>query len=133
MGTDQSQDPLMFETPENPTWMSGASVSDDGDYILVSIAESTDPVNKLYIAKRTDDWVTKGLSFVKVVDNFEASYDYVTNDGPIFYFKTNLNAPKYKVVSLDFTKGFEPGAVRNSYSFLLWISHTTRFFFLADL
>jgi len=111
MGTEQSQDPLVFETLESPTWMSSAYLSDDGDYVLVSISESTDPVNKLYIAKRTDDWLAKGLQFVKVVDNFDAAYDYITNDGPIFYFKTNLNAPKYKIVSLDFSKAGDSEAV----------------------
>lgn len=36
-----------------------------------------------------------------VVDVFEASYQYITNEGTLFYFKTNLNAPKNRVVKYD--------------------------------
>lgn len=37
---------------------------------------------------------------VKLVDNFEASYDYVANEGDTFYFMTNLDAPRYRWGSL---------------------------------
>ena len=36
-----------------------------------------------------------------MVDNFDASYRYVTNVGRTFYFQTNKDAPKYKIASLD--------------------------------
>lgn len=42
-------------------------------------------------------------SFIKVIDNFEALYDYITNDGTTFYFKTNLNAPNYRVIKINLT------------------------------
>jgi hypothetical protein len=35
---------------------------------------------------------------VKLVDNFDNKYDYITNDGRTFFFLTNRDAPKYKVV-----------------------------------
>lgn len=34
---------------------------------------------------------------VKLVDNFDSLYEYVTNDGRAFWFRTNMDAPKYKV------------------------------------
>ena len=34
---------------------------------------------------------------VKLVDNFDSLYSYVTNEGRTFWFRTNLDAPKYKV------------------------------------
>ena len=36
---------------------------------------------------------------VKLVDDFEAGYSYVANDGDRFVFRTNLDAPNYKLVS----------------------------------
>ncbi len=38
----------------------------------------------------------KKLPLVKLIDNFDAAYSYIANDGPIFYFKTNLDAPRYR-------------------------------------
>lgn len=34
---------------------------------------------------------------VKLVDNFDSLYDYVTNEGTSFWFRTNMDSPKYKV------------------------------------
>jgi prolyl oligopeptidase len=40
----------------------------------------------------------KPLPVVKLVDNFDASWDYVANDGEAFTLKTNLDAPRYRWV-----------------------------------
>ena len=32
----------------------------------------------------------------KLIDNFDAGYDYITNNGTLFYFQTNKDAPRYK-------------------------------------
>jgi len=106
IGTKQEDDILVYADAEHPQWIFGGEVSDDGEYLLMTSSESTDPVNRLYIAKLDKAvGVTAASvpSFVKVVDTFEAEYSYITNDGPLFYFKTNKHAPKYKVVSLDFS------------------------------
>ena len=36
------------------------------------------------------------LPLNKLVDNFEAQYEYVANEGSLFTFKTNLRAPRYR-------------------------------------
>jgi hypothetical protein len=51
LGTSQESDVLCYEAPDHPNWMCGASVSDDGDYVVLSVSESTDPVNRLYVAR----------------------------------------------------------------------------------
>lgn len=42
------------------------------------------------------------LPVVKVVDNFDAEYEYITNEGTVFTFKTNLKSPHYKLINIDF-------------------------------
>jgi prolyl oligopeptidase len=42
------------------------------------------------------------LPFVRAFDTFDGELSYVTNDGPRFYLKTNLDAPRYRIVAADF-------------------------------
>ncbi|XP_061560417.1 prolyl endopeptidase isoform X1 [Phycodurus eques] len=104
LGTPQSEDVLCAEFPNHPKWMSGAEVSDDGRYVLLSIREGCDPVNRLWYCdlKKTPKGITGLLPWVKLIDNFDAEYEYVTNEGTVFTFKTNLDAPRYRLINIDF-------------------------------
>ena len=35
--------------------------------------------------------------------DFDALYDFVGNDGPVFYFLTDRDAPRLRVVAIDVT------------------------------
>ncbi|MBN3305721.1 PPCE endopeptidase, partial [Amia calva] len=113
LGTPQSEDVLCAEFPENPKWMGGAEVSDDGRYVLLSIHEGCDPVNRLWYCDLQE--VPNGikvncisfsilgiLPWVKLIDNFDAEYEYITNEGSVFTFKTNLDAPRYRLININF-------------------------------
>ncbi|AEE35801.1 Prolyl oligopeptidase family protein [Arabidopsis thaliana] len=109
IGTDQSQDILCWRDNENPKYMFGAEVTDDGKYLIMSIGESCDPVNKLYYCDMTS--LSGGLEsfrgsssflpFIKLVDTFDAQYSVISNDETLFTFLTNKDAPKYKLVRVD--------------------------------
>lgn len=102
VGQKQEQDVLVYEMPDHPQWMAGAEVTDDGKYIILTISEGCDPVNRLYyVPFDAAAGIPKPVDFIKVVDNFDAQYDYIANDGPVFTFKTNLGAPKYKLIRAD--------------------------------
>uniref|UniRef100_A0A0E0LYL9 Prolyl endopeptidase n=1 Tax=Oryza punctata TaxID=4537 RepID=A0A0E0LYL9_ORYPU len=112
VGSDQSEDILCWKDPEHPKYSFGASVTEDGKYIILGIYEGCDPVNKLYYCeistlpqgiegfKETKEM----LPFVKLIDNFDAQYHVVANDGDEFTFLTNRNAPKNKLVRVDIKK-----------------------------
>ncbi|KAI9596043.1 prolyl oligopeptidase [Syncephalis fuscata] len=102
LGTPQSEDQIITALPEFPDQMPHAVITDDGRWLLMSISESCDPVNKLWFARLDEGGrVPQQLTFNKVVDNFDARYSYITNDGDRFYLITNANAPRYKVVTYD--------------------------------
>lgn len=76
---------------------------------MLSIEEGCDPVNRLYycdlstLAGRLEG--RRGnrdqLPFVKLVDNFDAQYELVANEGPVFTFLTNKDAPRYKLTRVN--------------------------------
>ncbi|KAF2947961.1 hypothetical protein DAI22_01g006500 [Oryza sativa Japonica Group] len=112
VGSDQSEDILCWKDPEHPKYSFGASVTEDGKYIILGTYEGCDPVNKLYyceictLPQGIEGFKeTKGmLPFVKLIDNFDAQYHVVANDGDEFTFLTNRNAPKNKLVRVDIKK-----------------------------
>ncbi|KAG0360770.1 hypothetical protein BG005_009998 [Podila minutissima] len=103
IGTPQADDILIYLDTANPTHSPSADVSDDGKYIILTISKDCDPVNKLFIVdlEAHNHVVSKDFNINKVVDNFKAEYDYLTNEGTTFFFKTNKDAPRYKVVKYD--------------------------------
>lgn len=112
LGTDQSGDILCWKDHENPKYSFGGIVTDDGKYLLLYISEGCDPVNKLYYCDMSDFpsifesffSANSPLPFVKLIDNFDAKYDYIANDDSVFRFLTNKDAPKYKLVRVDLEK-----------------------------
>ncbi|CAH1772327.1 unnamed protein product [Owenia fusiformis] len=105
LGEDQSKDTLCGEFLDHPKWMIGVEVSDCGQYLVCGVREGCDPVNRLFFCDlhSLKDGISGLLPWVKVVDNFDAEYEYITNEGTVFTFKTNLNSPNYKLINIDFS------------------------------
>lgn len=56
----------------------------------------------LYFAElKKDEKITEKLKFTPIVTEFEADYQYVTNVGKKFLFRTNINAQNYKIIVVD--------------------------------
>eukprot|EP00475_Leptophrys_vorax_P015929 TRINITY_DN22315_c0_g1_i1.p1 TRINITY_DN22315_c0_g1~~TRINITY_DN22315_c0_g1_i1.p1 ORF type:complete len:766 (-),score=203.36 TRINITY_DN22315_c0_g1_i1:48-2345(-) len=110
LGTPQEDDVLIHRDPENPEWMFGVEVSDCGKYLIISVSESCEPANRVFYIDLESSKLEKdqsSFSIVKVIDSFEAEYSYITNEKTKFWFKTNLKAPNYKVISMTIEEGKE--------------------------
>ncbi|PYO43810.1 MAG: S9 family peptidase [Gemmatimonadetes bacterium] len=102
LGTDQAEDVLVYERPDQPDWGMNAEVTDDGRYAILNVWLGTDRRNRVYYrdlksAKRP---TVKG-DVVRLLDDFDASYAFVGSDGPVFYFLTDLDAPRKRVIAID--------------------------------
>ncbi|XP_013889177.1 prolyl endopeptidase [Austrofundulus limnaeus] len=106
IGTKQSEDVLVAEFPDHPKWHSSVTVSDDGRYAILSITEGCEPVNQLWYCdlQQLPHGIKGLLPWVKLVENFEAQYSYITNEGSVFTFRSNLNAPRYCLINIDVQK-----------------------------
>ncbi|KAG8035878.1 hypothetical protein G9C98_003004 [Cotesia typhae] len=104
IGTPQSEDVIAVEFPEEPLWRIGAEVSDCGEYLIVSPRRDCRD-NLIYFTKLPEDKKIenlKSLKLTKVVEKFQADYDYITNDGAETIFSTNRNAPNYRLIRINF-------------------------------
>jgi prolyl oligopeptidase len=102
LGTDQSADRLVYERPDQPEWGFGADVSADGRYLVLNVWLGTDRRNRIYYADLGDPARPRpDAPIVQLLDAFDAGYEFVGNDGPTFYFATDLDAPRKRVVAVD--------------------------------
>ncbi len=97
MGTPQSQDALIYERPDQKDWGFAGYVTDDGQYLIITVWQGTDPKKRVYYKSL----VAEAAPVVKLLDDFDAAYNFIDNDGPVFWFHTDLDAPKYRVIAID--------------------------------
>ena len=100
LGTPQADDKVVFHAPDQPEWLFGAAVTDDGRYLGISIGKGTERKNLVYYM----DLEAGDGEVVKLIDTLEAQYDFIDNDGPICWFFTDLDAPRGRVIAIDTRK-----------------------------
>jgi prolyl oligopeptidase len=93
--TPQDQDREVFALPDQPRWNPYASVSEDGRYLVITVSEGFSE-NALYYRD-----LRGGGPVVRLLDEWDALYTFVGNDGPRFFIQTNKDAPRWRVVAID--------------------------------
>src|SRR5437588_673785 len=102
LGTEQAQDALVYERPDQPDWGFGAQVTDDGRYVVMNVWLGTDRRNRVYyLDLRSATRPTVRGAVARLLDDFDASYGFIGNHGPVFYFLTDLDAPRKRVIAID--------------------------------
>lgn len=96
IGTSQKEDKLIFGGEETPRRYIGAGLTEDERFLIITAAESTTG-NELYI----QDLSKAGSPVIQVVNNFKADHNVIYSVGSKLYIHTNLNAPNFKVVTVD--------------------------------
>jgi prolyl oligopeptidase len=100
LGTPQSEDILVYARPDQPEWGFIPEVTEDGRYLVLTIYKGTDDKYRIYYKDLTEPY---GLP-VPLIDHFENEYTFLGNDGPVFYFKTDLHAPRGRIIAIDLRK-----------------------------
>ncbi|HEY1755458.1 MAG TPA: prolyl oligopeptidase family serine peptidase [Bryobacteraceae bacterium] len=102
IGTPQSQDRLVYERKDLPTWFIDGSVSEDGRYLIVSIAKGSDNNNRLYYAALGDPMRPSITAPIRpLVEEDDAEFAVFGNAGPVFYLRSDHAAPNRKVMAID--------------------------------
>jgi prolyl oligopeptidase len=102
IGTEQSADVLVYERPDQPDWGFAPEVTDDGHWLVISVWMGTDRRNRIHVLDLGNPEAPSVTGPVHpVLDAFDAGYTFLSNDGPIFHFRTDRDAPKGRVVAVD--------------------------------
>ena len=99
LGTPQSDDALIYERPDQKDWGFGGGVSEDGRFLIISVWLGTDPRNLVFYK----DLSVPNAPIVELINTFEASYSFIDNEGDRFWFSTDLEAPRSRVIAIDTT------------------------------
>jgi prolyl oligopeptidase len=100
LGTPQSEDVLVYERPDDKEFFISAGVSEDGKWLIINVGKGTSPKNMVYFKSLE----SPNSTIQPVVDNMDANYSFIGNDGSKFYFSTDKDSPRGKIVSVDALK-----------------------------
>ncbi len=99
IGTDQSEDYIVYENPDQPRWGWGINIIEDTNIKILSISEGTDERNRLYIQLNT------GEKFIPLIDDLIGAYSFIDSKDGILWFYTTEGAPNGKIVNLEIKNG----------------------------
>ena len=131
LGTPQSDDLLVYERHDQKEWGFSGEVTEDGRYLIITVWQGTDRRNRVFyldleapagsrgrqapldftpvgsvalrapLVGRPRGAEAAGAPVVELLNDFDAAYHFIGNDGPIFWFHTDLKAPRGRVIAID--------------------------------
>jgi prolyl oligopeptidase len=96
LGTDQSQDELVYERPDAPDLGFIPIVTEDDELLVLHVWEGTDTRNRLYYRP-----VNSTEPFVKLLDDFDAKYELIGHVSGSLYILTDCDAPRGRIIRID--------------------------------
>jgi prolyl oligopeptidase len=97
VGTPQGADVLVYDRPDQKEWGFGGHVSDDGRYLVIIATQGTAHKNRVFFKDLHD----KNGKVQPLLEDFDASYAFIDNEGPVFYFSTDKNAERSRIIAID--------------------------------
>lgn len=97
LGTPQTSDRLVYDL-QQPRKNPYAEVSEDGRFLIINIFEGYN-TNAIHVLPL--DSTGHAGEPLQILDQWDALYTYLGNNGELFYFQTNNNAPRSRVIALN--------------------------------
>ncbi|MEZ4590562.1 MAG: prolyl oligopeptidase family serine peptidase [Chloroflexota bacterium] len=94
LGTPQSADQIVFARPDAPNLGFHPYVTKDGRYLTLHVWDGTDRRNRFYYRPLDEE------AFIYLLDEMDASYNFLGNDGAKFYFQTDHGADNGRIIAI---------------------------------
>ncbi|MFL5484252.1 MAG: prolyl oligopeptidase family serine peptidase [Gemmatimonadaceae bacterium] len=102
VGQPQSRDELVYDRPDQPDWLFNGTVTDDGQYLVITVSQGTDVRTRLYFIDLDNPGKPQiDNPVVRLIDRLDAEYAFIGNRGTMFYVRTDRNAPKGRIVAIS--------------------------------
>lgn len=99
VGTSQADDVLVYERPDHPKWGFFTQVTDDGDDLIITVSQGTARRNRVFYKPLSTGDLSAAV--IELLPDFDARYEFVGNTGTEFYFLTDLDAPRGRLIAID--------------------------------
>ncbi len=100
LDTPQAQDKLVYQRRDHKNWGFSGQVTEDGKYLIISVWRGTEQNNQVFYAELQD----KTWNVTELIKGYHAQYNFIFNDGYVFYFFTDNDAPRGRVIAIDIRK-----------------------------
>lgn len=97
LGTQQADDQLIYERPDQPEWGLRGLVSEDGRWLVIHSSQGTSRDTRVFYKDLNDP----DSEVVALLPEGDAQYIFLGNDGPTFWFRTNNDAPLSRVIAIN--------------------------------
>lgn len=95
VGTPQNADQIVFARPDTPDLGFHPEVTKDGRYLTLHVWDGTDRRNRFYYRPLA------GQEFIYLLDQMDAGYQFLGNDGARFYFQTDHEADNGRLIAIN--------------------------------
>jgi len=98
VGTPQEADTLVFEQPDQPTWGVFVQLTEDGRYLVITLAKETGQRFRVLVRDLADPFAAPRI----LVREFTNEYFLLEgSEGSELFFRTDLDAPRGRLIALD--------------------------------
>ncbi len=97
IGTPQSKDKLVYERKDQKEWGFYGQTTEDGRYLIINVTQGTDERNRVFYK----DLKAEGSKVVELLNDFDANYSFIGNEGSLFWFRTDQEAARGRIIGID--------------------------------
>jgi prolyl oligopeptidase len=105
LGTPQAADRFVYAITDHPSRNPYPHATDDGRYLVIEVSDGYATNGWRYLELGSDGApaaaAPANVEAVRLLDRWDALYDFLGNRGRTFYFRTNLDAPNGRIVAID--------------------------------